>query len=104
MSVNTYTTLVEALQSLQERGFTLNFEFIETALQDKDSGEHFDPEDLALVEHHRFEGESSADDMAIVYALESADGRRGLLVDAFGTYANTALGDFLQRVRSAENV
>ncbi len=47
---------------------------------------------------YRFEGISDPDDMAIVYAVESRSGLRGTLVDAFGTYANPALGAFFRDV------
>jgi hypothetical protein len=47
---------------------------------------------------HRFEGASDPDDMAIVYAIESLDGTRGSLVDAFGVYSTAAVSAFLQPV------
>jgi hypothetical protein len=33
--------------------------------------------------------------MAVVYALESTDGTRGVLVDAFGIYADPEVGALL---------
>jgi hypothetical protein len=36
--------------------------------------------------------------MAIVYAIESTDGTRGSLVDAFGTYASPTVSAFLHGV------
>jgi len=36
--------------------------------------------------------------MAIVYAVETSGGVRGTLVDAFGVYADPALGEFLAGV------
>jgi hypothetical protein len=36
--------------------------------------------------------------MAIVYAIESTDGTRGSLVDAFGTYASPTVSAFLDDV------
>jgi len=37
--------------------------------------------------------------MAIVYAIETVNGTRGTLVDAFGVYASPAISAFLDRVR-----
>jgi len=37
--------------------------------------------------------------MSIVYALEGSDGTRGILVDAFGTYADPAVGAVLDGMR-----
>ena len=98
MSDNQYITLSEALRDLTKRGFTENLEFIEGLVCDVNSGRAYTPDELTIVEHHRFEGMSNPDDMSIVYAIVSADGGRGLLVDAFGPYSNFDLGDFLKKV------
>jgi hypothetical protein len=36
--------------------------------------------------------------MAIVYAIESLDGTRGVLADAFGVYSNPTVSAFLEDV------
>ena len=41
--------------------------------------------------------------MSVVYAIEARDGTRGILVDAFGVYANPDLGVFLQNVKMRED-
>lgn len=98
MSDNQYLTVTEALQDLKKRGFTENFEFIDGMVHDMDSSQIYSTDDLTIVEHHRFEGMSNPDDMSIVYALVAADDSRGILVDAFGPYSNSDLGDFLKKV------
>jgi len=98
LSDNQYLTVTEALQDLKKRGFTGNFEFIDGMVCDMDSGQVYSADALTIVEHHRFEGMSNPDDMSIVYALVAADDSRGIIVDAFGTYSNSDLGDFLKKV------
>jgi hypothetical protein len=51
-----------------------------------------------IREYHRFEGVADPDDMAIVYAVESLDGTRGLLADAFGVHSNPIVSAFLRDV------
>jgi len=102
VSVNRYGTVTEALDDLARRGFTANFECLDGALTSVDSGRSFRAEELTIVEHHRFEGVSDPDDMAVVYAIVSRDGVRGVVVDAFGAYANPTLGEFLGKVRIHE--
>ncbi len=94
MSAKLYTSMTEAIQELKERGFTANFEFLDKAFRDVDSGRTFKAEDLTIVEYYRFEGVSDPDDMSVVYAIESNDGTQGIIVDAFGVYANPQLGSF----------
>ena len=55
-------------------------------------------EDLTIREYQRFEGVSDPDDASIVYAIETRNGTKGLLVDAFGPYANPGVGRLLETV------
>ncbi|MGH7300220.1 MAG: hypothetical protein ACREKQ_05850 [Candidatus Rokuibacteriota bacterium] len=41
---------------------------------------------------------SDPDDASIVYAIETRGGTKGLLVDAFGTYASPEVGRLLETV------
>ena len=93
-----YSTVLEALQGLKERGFTENLELKGNVLQAVGSGRTFNAQELTIVEHHRFEGASDPDDMAVVYGIESNDGARGVLVDAYGVYADPQLSEFLKDV------
>jgi hypothetical protein len=103
MSVNQYTSVTEALEGLRRRGYTANFEFTGDVLRDSARRRQYAASDLTIVEHHRFEGASDPDDMAIVYAIEGRDGARGVLVAAFGPYAEPGLGRFLDRMTVHEH-
>ena len=103
MSAKLYTSLAEAIQELTARGFTGNFEFVDKAFRDVDNGRTFQADALTIVEHYRFEGASDPDDMSVVYAIESAEGTRGIIADAFGVYANPEFGGFLNTVRIRED-
>lgn len=91
-------TLAGALEDLKRRGFTAQFEVVGGRLRDVESGQSFGPEEVIIREHRRFEGVSDPSDMAIVYAIETQAGPRGVLVDAFGVYANPEVGAFLESV------
>ena len=102
MSAKRYTDMLEAIQELKKRGFTANFEFLNQEFRNVDSGRTFKADELTIVEHYRFEGASDPDDMSIVYAIESDDGLKGIVADAFGLYANPDLGGFLEKVNIRE--
>jgi len=97
-----YTGLAQTIQDLRKKGFTANFEFLDHVFTDVESGRTFTADHLAIIDHRRFEGMSDPDDMSVLYAIESNDGTKGIIVDAFGTYADPELGDFLQGVRYRE--
>ncbi len=102
--VTTYKTMTEAMQGLKQRGFTANFEFLNNAFRSIDSGKAFTPDQLTIVEHHRFEGSSDPDDLSVLYAIEANDGTRGAVADAFGPYADPDLGAFLKTVKMREDI
>jgi hypothetical protein len=102
MVMSAYTGLTQTIQDLRKKGFTANFEFLDHVFTDVESGRTFTADHLAIIDHRRFEGMSDPDDMSVLYAIESNDGTKGIIVDAFGTYADPELGDFLQGVRYPE--
>ena len=91
-------TLSSAIERLARRGFTAHFGVVGDRLRAFDSRKTFGARELIIRDFQRFEGVSDPGDMAIVYAIETADGTRGSLVDAFGTYANPTVGAFLDDV------
>src|SRR5574342_297087 len=93
-----YMTLESAVAGLTRSGFREHFRMKAGKLLALDSGKTFNAPELLIRAYHRFEGVSDPDDMAIVYAIESGSGVRGTLVDAFGVYADPALGEFLEGV------
>ena len=99
-----YASEIDAIDDLRRRGYTANFQIRDNTLSEVTSGRMFRPGELAIVEHHRFEGASDPEDMSVVYAIESDDGVRGIVVDAFGVYADPALADFLEKVEVREEL
>jgi hypothetical protein len=88
IKTNAYATLAGALDELARRGFTEGFQVVGGGLRALGHAETMKPKDLVIREFYRFEGISDPDDMAILYALESLNGVRGTLADAFGVYAD----------------
>lgn len=97
-----YLSMTEALKGLRNRGFTTNFAFLHHAFCAVETGRTFRADELSIREHHRFEGASDPDDSSIVYAIETDDGLRGTIVDAYGIYANSELETFLDKVKMRE--
>jgi hypothetical protein len=94
-----YTREAPAIAALKRRGFTGEFVVDDGRLRLEGTDRRFGPEDLRIVNHLRFEGTSDPGDMSIVYAIEACDGTRGVLVDAFGTYADPAVGALVRRIQ-----
>ncbi|HVW96724.1 MAG TPA: hypothetical protein VHA56_12210 [Mucilaginibacter sp.] len=87
--MKTYSNLVEATNDLIRRGYTENLSLEGDTIDDKAKDIHMGADDIEIDEFYRFEGESNPDDMSIVYAVTSKKyNLKGVLVNAFGTYAN----------------
>ena len=82
-----YDTLSEAISDLQQRGYTHDFNLQAECLECASLKIEIEPEDFKVDETYRFEGMSSTDDNCILYAISSKNKIKGLLVDAYGVYA-----------------
>jgi hypothetical protein len=80
-----YDTVSEAVNGLKQRGFTLDFNLAENCLIC--NGAKFDVNDFEITEFYRFEGNTDPSDEAIIYAIESVKGERGILVSGYGIAA-----------------
>ncbi|MEZ2415005.1 phosphoribosylpyrophosphate synthetase [Muriicola sp. E247] len=85
--MKSYDTLSEAIQDLQKRGYTYDFNLRPLCLICPSLKLELHPEDFEVDEIHRFEGMSSTDDNSVLYAISSKNGVKGTLVDAYGVYA-----------------
>jgi len=95
-------TLVSCMNSLLKEGFNKQFKAIKKGLQELSSEQIYQPEEIKVLNFYRFEGESSEDDNAILYAIETEDGLRGTLVDAYGTYSDDNISKFMAEVEDIQ--
>lgn len=93
-----YTSLSEATNDLHTRGYVYDFNVKEDCVACPALQLHLTPEHFIVDEFHRFEGMSSTDDNSIVFAITSDQGVRGLLVDAYGVYANSMSDGIIKRL------
>lgn len=87
-----------AMTALKRRGFTAEFVVDAEMLRVAGSNQRFAPEDVKIRDYYRFEGTSDPSDMSVIYAIEANDGTRGTLTDAFGAYADPAVGAIIGRI------
>ena len=100
--MTTFETLTEALTDLRARGFIHNFNLEPDALHCAELDLRLHPEHFTIDEQYRFEGMSDPDDNDIVYAISSDAGVKGVLVNAYGPYADTLSSDLAAKLSPAE--
>jgi hypothetical protein len=91
-------TLLYSLNNLVQLGFTADFKITSEGLSVLGRDKAFQPEELKIVNLYRFEGDSGLADNSILYAISTADGTRGTLVDSFGAYSDPKITSFMQEV------
>jgi hypothetical protein len=93
------TDLQKCLKRLEEKGHTDQFKVEKKHLVSlKDTKKKYKAKDVKAVNFYRFEGISDPDDMSILFAIETCDGNKGTLVDAYGHYSDDDTGAFMQEV------
>ena len=89
--MKSYETLVDATLDLNKRGYTANLSLDGDTINDNNNNIQMAADDFEIKEFYRFEGASNPSDMSIVYAIESQKfNLKGVLVNAYGTYANNS--------------
>jgi len=91
-----YDTVSEAVNGLKQRGFALDFNLEENCLVCH--GDKFNTADFEIVEVYRFEGNSDPSDEAVVYAIESISGMKGVLVNGYGISAEALGSDMAKKL------
>ena len=92
----TYDTMSEAVNELKKRGYELDFNLQENCLICH--GDKFDVDEFEIVEVYRFEGNSDPSDEAVVYAIQSNSGLKGVLVNGYGISANQLSSDMAKKI------
>jgi hypothetical protein len=91
-----YDTVTEAVKGLKERGYIKDFNLKENCIICND--EKYHPEDFEIVEVYRFEGDTDPADEAVVYAVESNKGDRGVLVSGYGISADEMTSELAKKL------
>ena len=92
-------TLASCLNKLVLDGYTNDFKVNEKGqLFSMQTGKIYKPDDVHIVNFYRFEGASDPADNSILYAIETSDGVKGTLTDAYGPYAEPLVTVFMKTV------
>ena len=93
-----YDTVSEALADLKIRGYNNDFNLAENCIVC--DNQKFEPLDFEITEIYRFEGNSDPGDEAIVYAIQSKTGVKGVLVNGYGIYSETISSELAKKLNT----
>jgi hypothetical protein len=98
------TDLDRCVERLGEKGYTDQYRVEKGKLISTKTKKKYKAGDVTAANFFRFEGISDPDDMSILYAIETEDGNRGTLIDAYGLYADDETGEFMKEVEIHKKV
>jgi len=97
--MESYTTLVEAINGLKAKGYTEDFNLKESYLDWGNSKHQLSPDDFKVDHVFRFEGESDPEDQTVLYAISSEKyNLKGTLVNAYGIYSDNAANEIIKKL------
>jgi hypothetical protein len=91
-----YETVFKALAILKEKGFIYDYN-----LHDRDIVKH--PENYKIIHIYRYEGDSSPDEEATVYAIQSKSGKKGVFVTGFAASSTDEATNALTNIAIRKN-
>ncbi len=95
-------TLTSCVNKVVKDGYTDSFKVTKQGLFSSAKNKYYRPEEVSVINFYRFEGESDPGDMAIMYVIETHDGLKGTLIDAFGTYSDNSVNVFMKEVEDIQ--
>jgi Fe2+ or Zn2+ uptake regulation protein len=91
-----YATVSEALEQLRQQGFTIDFNIDGSHLIAEEQRIHHD--EFEIVDVYRYEGNTDPADEATVYAIQSKQGLKGVLVTGYGASHDNASDEILRKL------
>ncbi|MFI5196227.1 MAG: PA2169 family four-helix-bundle protein [Chitinophagales bacterium] len=91
-------TLTERVNKAIKNGYIDNLKVTKQGLYSASKDKTYTPHEVRIIDFFRFEGLSDPADSAILYVIETTDGVKGTLIDAYGTYADEYINKFMSEV------
>ena len=97
--MKTFETLSQAISALKNRGYVNDFNLHPDWIECPPLNKKLRHDEFHVDEVHRFEGMTNPDDSSVLYAIASTGGLKGLLVDAYGVYAESISPEMIRKLQ-----
>lgn len=91
-------TLAYCTNKAIEHGYKENFKATKDGLQSLETSRKYQADQIHVMNFYRFEGITDPADMSVLYVIQTDDGAKGTLVDAYGTYADEDVAKVIRQV------
>jgi hypothetical protein len=93
-----YETISDAVNGLKKRGYNIDFNMEYDRISCHETPISLLPSEFEITEVYRFEGDSDPADEAVVYAIESKHGQKGIVVNGFGISADPVSAEMIKKL------
>ena len=95
MSKNNLKSMSSVLEDLRSQGFTEDFRFEKNCLISMEHPDRrYSANEVDILDTYRFEGDTDPADASILYVIETNDGLKGTISNAYGPTADVNLDAF----------
>ena len=94
---NATNTINSIIYDLQTEGFVHTFSIIEDEIGCSGPRKLYKPAEIKIVKQNNYHANPYSSSSAIIYALETNDGYKGILIYRRGIYADEAIERFIQK-------
>src|SRR6185436_2030353 len=94
---STLNTINSIIYDLQTEGFVHTFSIIKDEIGCSGQRKLYKPAEIKIVKQDNYRGNPYSSSSATIYALETNDGYKGILINRRGIFADKAIERFIQK-------
>lgn len=95
-----YQDIADAIESFKEKGYVHTYQLTDNVISCEELKKTFLPAELTIKESYRQDSGTDPGSESTAYAIESKDGDKGVLVVAFGMYADPGKAKLIDQLLS----
>lgn len=95
-----YRDFADAVESFKEKGYTYTYQLKDNAISCEELKKTYLPTQLTINESYTHDSGTDPGSESTVYAIESNDGEKGLLIVAYGVYADPEKAKIIDQLLS----
>jgi len=100
LQVSTSNTISSIINDYKTEGFVHTFSIIKDEIGCSGPRKLYKPAEIRIIKQDRYNANPYSSSGAIIYALETNDGYKGILINRCGSFSDKAIEKFIQKATS----
>lgn len=95
--------LLKCIRKAEADGYISDLEVTSSGLHIKSDPHYFNPDEVVINSFYQFELTDDPSENCILYLVETKNGKKGILINAYEDYADPVLTSFIEQVEKHSN-